>query len=99
MTNYGTVANWNDGRAFGFITREDGQPDIFAHVTQLSGGASELIPGDRVSFEVEPGRNGKLQATAVRVIDGAAVHVFGKASGEATAPGAVLTATAPRFGD
>jgi CspA family cold shock protein len=96
----GTVANWNSDRAYGFIKRDDGQPDIFAHVTQLSGGMSDLVPGDRVSFEVEPGRNGKLQATAVRVIDGAAVvHVFGNASGDAKSPGAVLTETAPRFGD
>jgi CspA family cold shock protein len=96
----GTVANWNGDRAYGFIKRDDGQPDIFAHVTQLSGGASELAPDARVSFEVEPGRNGKLQATAVRVIDGAAVvHVFGKASGDATSPAAVLTATAPRYGE
>ena len=98
--NSGTVANWNLDRAFGFIKRDDGQPDVFVHVTQLSGGMSELVPGDRVSFEVEPGRNGKLQATAVRVIDGAAVvHVFGTASGDAKSPGAVLTETAPRFGD
>ena len=96
----GTVANWNSDRAYGFIKRDDSQPDIFAHVTQLSGGASELAPGARVTFDVGEGRSGKLQATAVRVIDGAAVvHVFGKASGDANAPGAMLTATAPRFGD
>ena len=96
--NFGTVANWNDERAFGFIIQDNGQPDIFVHVTQLSGGRSELTPGVRVSFDVSEGRNGKLQAVGVRMIDGAEV-VSGKASGFANAPGAVLTATAPRYGE
>lgn len=95
----GTVATWLDEKSYGFIKRDDNQPDVFCHITGLAGGVTELIPGARVSFEVGPGRGGKMAAAGVRVIDGAAVHVFGKASGDATAPGAVLTETAPRYGE
>ena len=95
----GIVANWNSDRAFGFIKRDDGQPDVFVHVTQLSGGMSELAPGDRVSFEVEPGRHGKMQAVEVCKIKGGSDVDGNTAPGwlSATAHGAVLESSASLF--
>lgn len=106
---YGTVKFWDRARAFGFASIDGSEQDIFIHVTALSGGMSELTEGERVSFEIGAG-HGKSAATGVRRLDSnatAAGAVFGAtaalidgtATGDANAPGATLTATAPRYGD
>jgi CspA family cold shock protein len=48
---YGTV-KWFDGRkGFGFITKEDGNGDVFAHFKEIAGGG-HLNEGERVKFEI-----------------------------------------------
>jgi CspA family cold shock protein len=55
----GTVKWFNAEKGYGFIAQEGG-PDVFVHFTAIQGqGFKSLNEGDRVEFELEPGRNGK----------------------------------------
>jgi CspA family cold shock protein len=64
----GIVARYFADKGFGFIRRDDGQPEIFVHIKQITN-VDEITPGDRVQFEPEVNpRNGLLQATSVRVV-------------------------------
>jgi len=54
----GTVKWFNEGKGFGFISREGGS-DVFVHFTAIEGtGFKNLAEGDKVSFEVEDGPKG-----------------------------------------
>lgn len=65
----GTIKMWNAERGFGFISRADGEPDIFAHIREVDSDADELPRGARVEFEVfRNPRNQKLEAHNVRVV-------------------------------
>jgi len=59
---------WFDARkGFGFIERPDGD-DVFVHCSAIEGsGAKRLAEGQRVEFEVGPGRKGD-EARNVRVL-------------------------------
>ncbi|MBW2733696.1 MAG: cold-shock protein [Deltaproteobacteria bacterium] len=62
----GTVKWFNDSKGFGFITRGDGEADVFVHFSAIqTEGFRSLAEGDRVEFAVEQGPKG-LQATSVR---------------------------------
>ena len=64
----GTVKWFNATKGFGFITPDDGSPDVFAHFSSIEGsGYRELIEGQRVSFEAEQGQKG-MQTKQVRPI-------------------------------
>ena len=43
---------WNQLRSFGFIARGNGEPDVFVHITALSGSGTLLAEGQRVSFDI-----------------------------------------------
>jgi CspA family cold shock protein len=63
----GTVKWFNGSKGFGFIQPEEGE-DVFVHYSAIQGqGFRNLEEGQRVEFNVEPGRKG-LQATNVSVI-------------------------------
>ena len=54
----GTVKFFNAEKGYGFISREDG-PDVFVHFSQIqSSGFRTLNEGQKVEFEVGPGRKG-----------------------------------------
>ncbi|ADH62977.1 MAG: cold-shock protein [Deinococcota bacterium] len=63
----GTVKWFNAEKGYGFIAQEDG-PDVFVHYSAIeTDGFRTLQEGQRVQFEVEPGKNGKgPQAAKVR---------------------------------
>jgi CspA family cold shock protein len=61
----GTVKFFNESKGYGFITDEETGKDIFVHASGIN--AEELREGDRVSYEEEEGRKGKV-ADKVEVI-------------------------------
>ena len=59
----GTVKFFNSMKGFGFITRDDGQPDAFVHISAVErSGLSEINEGDRFEFDLEVDRRGKYSA-------------------------------------
>ena len=59
----GTVKFFNAMKGFGFIQRDDGQPDAFVHISAVErAGMPTLNEGDRLSFELEVDRRGKYAA-------------------------------------
>ena len=63
----GTVKWFNGEKGFGFIAREQGD-DVFVHFSAIQGdGYKTLEEGQRVEFDVGPGRKGE-EAQNVRVI-------------------------------
>jgi cold shock protein len=65
----GRVKHWREDAGWGFIKRDDGQPDIFLHRTQVVGDHPPCV-GDRVRFEIGASqRSGKPEAKRVVLID------------------------------
>jgi CspA family cold shock protein len=65
----GTVKWFNPTKGFGFIEPEDGGKDAFVHISAVErAGLSTLNEGQKVSFEVQPGRDGKSAAENLSVI-------------------------------
>jgi CspA family cold shock protein len=59
----GTVKFFNAMKGFGFISRDDGQPDAFVHISAVErAGMISLNEGDRLGFELEVDRRGKTAA-------------------------------------
>jgi CspA family cold shock protein len=67
MATQGIVKWFNAEKGFGFIEREGGD-DVFVHFSAIQGdGYRSLEDGQRVEFDVGPGRKGE-EALNVRVI-------------------------------
>ncbi|MBW3641335.1 MAG: cold shock domain-containing protein [Actinomycetota bacterium] len=63
----GTVKFFNSEKGYGFISREQGD-DVFVHYSNIQGsGYRSLEEGQRVEFDVAPGRKGE-EAQNVRAI-------------------------------
>lgn len=59
----GTVKFFNSMKGFGFITRDDGQPDAFVHISAVErSGLSGIDEGQRYEFDLEVDRRGKYSA-------------------------------------
>ncbi len=65
----GTVKWFNGDKGFGFITQDDGGPDVFVHFSAIAGsGFRNLDEGQKVAYETTQGPKG-LQAADVRSAD------------------------------
>ena len=65
----GSVKFFNAMKGFGFISRDDGQPDAFVHISAVErAGMVSLNEGDRVEFELEIDRRGKTAAVNLQPI-------------------------------
>ena len=59
----GTVKFFNSMKGFGFLTREDGQPDAFVHISAVErSGLAGINEGERYEFDLEVDRRGKYSA-------------------------------------
>ena len=59
----GTVKWFNPVKGFGFIEPEDGSKDAFVHISAVErAGLQTLREGQKVSYELVPGQNGKSSA-------------------------------------
>lgn len=55
----GKVKWFNDQKGYGFVTPEDGSPDVFVHYSSIQGdGFKSLAENDVVEFEVEKSERG-----------------------------------------
>jgi cold shock CspA family protein len=58
----GTLTKWNDNRGFGLITPAQDGPEVFAHISAFPRDGQRPRLGERVTFEIGSGRDGKQQA-------------------------------------
>ena len=56
----GTVKFFNAAKGYGFITPDEGEKDIFVHISAVEqSGLASLEEGQKITFDVEPDRKGK----------------------------------------
>jgi CspA family cold shock protein len=67
----GTVKFFNAMKGFGFLVRDDGQPDAFVHISAVErSGLSGINEGERYEFDLEVDRRGKYSAVNLAPIEG-----------------------------
>ena len=65
----GTVKWFDAVKGYGFIQPEDGSKDVFVHISALErAGISTLNDGQKVSYDIATGRNGKDAADNIEVL-------------------------------
>jgi len=63
----GTVKFFNENKGYGFIQPDEGGNDAFVHITAVErSGMRTLRENQRVSYDLEPDRRGKMAATNLR---------------------------------
>ena len=65
----GTVKWFNPTKGFGFIQPDNGGNDVFVHISAVEqAGLSGLDDNQKVTYELESGRNGKESATDLKLV-------------------------------
>ncbi len=66
----GTVKWFNATKGFGFIEPDGGGKDAFVHISAVErAGLSTLKDGQKISYELQAGRDGKSSAEDIKVLD------------------------------
>jgi CspA family cold shock protein len=66
----GIVKFFNASKGYGFIEPEDGTKDAFVHISAVErAGLTTLNEGQKVSFELQQGQNGKSSAENLSIVD------------------------------
>ena len=66
----GTVKWFNPAKGYGFIEPEDGGKDAFVHISAVErAGISSLNEGQKVSYELQEGQNGKTSAESLSIVE------------------------------
>jgi CspA family cold shock protein len=66
----GTVKWFNPTKGFGFIQPDNGGKDVFVHISAVQqAGMESLEEGQRIEFQVKPGRDGRTAADDLKQSD------------------------------
>lgn len=66
----GTVKWFNPAKGYGFISPDDGSKDAFVHISAVQrAGLPGLTEGQRVQYDLQPGKNGKSSAENLKLTD------------------------------
>lgn len=66
----GTVKWFNQTKGFGFIRPDGGTKDVFVHISAVGrAGLQTLAEGQKVSFEVQRGRDGRESAENLVIVE------------------------------
>ena len=69
----GTVKFFNESKGYGFIAPDDGGKDAFVHISAVErSGMHSLRQDQRVSYELEVDRRGKMAAVNLKAADDSA---------------------------
>ena len=65
----GTVKWFNSTKGFGFIQPENGNRDVFLHVSALErAGLQAPADGQKVTYDLETGRDGRESASNIQFV-------------------------------
>ncbi|MGH7074696.1 MAG: cold-shock protein [Stellaceae bacterium] len=65
----GTVKWFSPQKGYGFVQPEDGTKDVFVHISAVErAGLSNLREGQRVSFDLERGQQGRVSAVNLKAL-------------------------------
>ena len=66
----GSVKWFNPVKGFGFIVPDDGSEDAFVHISAVErAGLTTLNEGQKIEFELQPCRNGRMAAANLQIVD------------------------------
>ena len=81
----GTVKFFNESKGYGFIAPDGGGNDTFVHISAVeNSGMRTLRENQRISYELQEDRRGKMAATNLKAVDDAAPEA-GQATDESAA--------------
>jgi CspA family cold shock protein len=66
LMSIGTVKWFNSTKGFGFIQPEDGSKDVFLHISDVQRAGMDVREGDKLSYVIQSGQQGKLSAGNLR---------------------------------